>query len=436
MDFNKLNLKHIVITGAGSAYPIKNRKTGNVEKVGLAFYYQVGNEKLRKAVTGATPEIVEEKIIKFLTELDKMIEEKSDIRTTSRCGKLFADVAYEWYETEYVNATPRGKKLSFTSIDHRRHNVDRLCRAIGDIIIEDTARDEVARELFTDKLLRREDGGEYSFSSMDKLQQCYRKILMFAQRKGYIERVPQKVQLPASLGRPHVDDRFLDREQIAALISAVEAHPKYSLIVEIIMCTGLRQEECLALDVDSFAVSSDMTEIIVNKTVVETAKYHYELIHDTKTRNSNRRVVIPDTLREKILKFYNNSLENELAVYLRKMHHTEKLIFVDQEGEVTNLRYFQRSFWNYVLKRVPVGTFKKTGLHMLRHSYASLMAEKIPAEQLARILGDSYNTVFNNYYSLSKNAKMNIAQHVADMKNSIMAEFEKDNDNDDENEVI
>ena len=88
------------------------------------------------------------------------------------------------------------------------------------------------------------------------------------------------------------------------------------------------------------------------------------------------------------------------------------------------------------MKRVPVGTFKKTGLHMLRHSYASLMAEKIPAEQLARILGDSYNTVFNNYYSLSKNAKMNIAQHVADMKNSIMAEFEKDNDNDDENEVI
>ena len=47
---------------------------------------------------------------------------------------------------------------------------------------------------------------------------------------------------------------------------------------------------------------------------------------------------------------------------------------------------------------------------MFRHSYASYMAEKTTAEKVAKVLGDSRETVFKNYFSLTEKDKDDIVE--------------------------
>lgn len=87
-----------------------------------------------------------------------------------------------------------------------------------------------------------------------------------------------------------------------------------------------------------------------------------------------------------------------------------------------NKRTFERSFANYLkrqLKKLGKTLNYEVTLHMFRHSYASLMAESLPVEVVARLLGDTISTTEKNYYSMSKKVKNNVSVSSKEIMKSV-----------------
>ncbi|MBR1669918.1 MAG: tyrosine-type recombinase/integrase [Butyrivibrio sp.] len=424
--FEDLELKNIKVSGNGSTYPVKNQKTGEMDRFGLAFYYQVNSgKKLRKVITGDSKELVDLKARRFLKETDQEAEQNKNTIVLHKNGiKTFAEVADEWMEDYVATHHPKGRNVSYSVKSNREQAIARLNRAIGQVAVH-VIDNDLAIKLFTDELIYNEEKGKYySYSYVDKLEQTFRCIMNFALDKQYTITRIKKVQLPNMLIRPKPDQRFMDREKIRILQEAVKDNPMYSLIVEILINTGLRQEELFALGTDSFCVTKDfdgaeITEIIINRTCVEVDKNTFSIVPYTKTLNSLRNVVIPSELKDKILDYHRKCLDDPIELINRRVNKTEKYIFVNSQGCSINIHNFAPNIKKYVMRHCPEGSFEAFGLHQLRHSFCSLMAERIPAEQLAKLVGDDYNTIYKNYYSLSSKAKTSIVNSIREIYNTL-----------------
>ena len=239
---------------------------------------------------------------------------------------------------------------------------------------------------------------------------------------GYCDQVLDRVILDDNLPVPNPDDRFLDREQIEIIKKIVDNNPRYKIIVEVLSKTGLRQEELFALETTDFTVQkNNRVAVKIDKTVVEEEKNEYNCLSRTKTARSKRVIYIGYDLYEKIMEYHNwvLSQEGEYERALREINGTENVIFVNKDKQYNNKKTFRRSFKLYLERNGGKSYDFNATLHMFRHSYASLMAEKAPVEKVAKMLGDSQQTVYNNYYSLTEKDKDDIVDYTDEIYEGI-----------------
>lgn len=221
------------------------------------------------------------------------------------------------------------------------------------------------------------------------------------------------------------DSRFLDREQLAEVKMLLKDNDRYSLVVDLILSSGLRQEELFALTLNDFVrVNKEDVEVHINKSVRETNKNIYEIVPYGKSDRSRRVVTIHCSVYDDVVKYYDNIVKKETSYEkeLRQQNRTVDLIFADKDKKVPNKRTFERSFANYLkrqLKKLGKTLNYEVTLHMFRHSYASLMAESLPVEVVARLLGDTISTTEKNYYSMSKKVKKNVSVSSKEIMKSV-----------------
>lgn len=418
-----LHYNHVEVIKGGSVYPIKQGK----QTMGLAFYYSVnGADKKRKVVTGCSEEELKEKAIAFLEELDNKCEvaimaAKVALEEATKPKVLtFREVGVEWFKVYSAKLHDEDKPLSFASVESRSYSLKKINEYIGDKLIEEITQD-TAKELIR-KCSVKKDGTYYSESAVDKLQQVFLLVMEYGREQGYCSQVIEKVKLSDNLGKVDTDARFLDREQLSLVLKIVGGNPRYRVLLKLLIATGLRQEEAFALFVDDFKVKKNAVEITVNKTNVEIAPHKYGIVNRTKTDRSKRKVYIPYALYEEIMEYYNSVVDNEtlLEYYERQLNGTEGLIFADKDKKVLNKRTFNRSLGNYIERNGGNGLGFKVNLHMIRHSFASFKAEKRPAMEVAKLLGDSLKTVMDNYYSITENAIEEVTNDTSEMLDSIV----------------
>mgnify|MGYP003306679199 CR=1 FL=1 len=428
---------NVEIFAKGSVYP---NRAGN-QTLGFAFYYQVrGKKKERKVIKGNSEEELRNKAIAFLSKLDKEYEnEKNTVNvvnvTTSpesinviykkepeHVNLTFKEVGDIWYEDYKKRLNKLRDGISYSSLEGRDLAYRRICSYIGDLCITDVTQD-VADNLI-EKSMIKPDGTKYSFSYMDKLQQTFHMIMRYADEKKWYDYQLKTTPLNI-LEKADTDARFLDREQIAEVLEILKDNDRYKIIVELIVASGLRQEEVFALHMSDFKpVNNKDVEIHINKSVRKMGEYQYEIVDFGKTDTSRRVVTISFSTYEKVLNYYNSLMKKETFKNkeLRIKNKTNDLIFANKEMKVINKKTFERNFANYIKRQL--NNLDKTldyevTLHMFRHSYASLMAETTPVEVVARLLGDSISTTEKNYYSMSKNVKKNVSTSSEDIMKSI-----------------
>lgn len=401
-----LQYKFVTVTGNGSVYDVKQGK----HKKGFAFYYTVnGADKKRKVITGKDEEEIREKLKLFLDKLEQECEKKA---TASKAESLtFRMVSAEWFETYRAKRNDKRNPISYSSVESRESSLKRLNEVIGDVLVTDITQ-EVAEDT-VDKCSIKQDGTFYSESHVKKLEQVLQMVMEYAREKGYCTHILKRIKVNENLTKPNPDDRFLDKPQLKIIKDIVERNPRYSIIFELLCKTGMRQEEMFALKTTDFVVQkNNRVALSITKAVVEEEKHKYKMKKRVKSLNSKRTIYISYDLYERVMAYHTliSQSESNEDKYNRKVNKTENVIFVNKNKCYPNKRTFARNFKDY-LKRNGGEEFNfNVTLHMFRHSYASLMAEEKDAEKVAKILGDSSKTVFDNYFSLTEKDKDDMAE--------------------------
>lgn len=410
-----MDLEHVTLVNEGSVYTVKGSN-----RLGFAFYYDLGGiRQPRKVITGSTEEELEAKAFRFLKEKnDSFIMAKETEKMVLEemkkpVAKTFSEVGAEWYEEYGRRRNARKKPISYSSYQSRGYSLIKLNKYIGDVRVTDITN-EMAENLI-DSCSVKKDGTYYSKGAVDKDQQVFLTVMEYARKHGYCDQIIDKVVLPDDLTVVDKDSRFLDEHKLKQVLAACKENRRYHTLLKLLLATGLRQEEAFALRMDDFNVTVDgVVEVCINKTVIENES-GYEMVNRTKTLRSRRVVYIHENVYNMVRGYYDECISNESAndQYLRSMNGTEGYIFVNKDKEFINKRTFERNFSEYLKRRGITGVT----LHMFRHSYASLQAERLSFEKVANQLGDNPKTVYDMYYSVSRKAKKDISDNIGEIYN-------------------
>lgn len=173
--------------------------------------------------------------------------------------------------------------------------------------------------------------------------------------------------------KEHKEKVIANKEQFENIIKPIFANkPNYLLYVEIGYNTGLRAGEIAGLTyADIFP-----NYLIVNKQW----DYKHKTFAVTKTKNSNRKVPISNSLYKKIIEYRQS--QSVVAM--------DNRIFTNN-----NIRALVANYFRERLKDTELQGFTP---HSLRHSYATnLITNGIDFKTVAGILGDTVETVMRIY---------------------------------------
>ena len=177
-------------------------------------------------------------------------------------------------------------------------------------------------------------------------------------------------------------EKYLEHEEIAILLE--NFIPKYSLLTEFLILSGLRIGE--ALDLKKKDIDTKKREIYVHTTFSTVSGKS----SSTKTKASERVIFIQDELLECIRE-------------VRKMYHGESPYFF----EFGDLRSAYFSYNKYFREHTKKLLGRKLTPHCLRHTHTSLMAEAgIPLSQISRRLGHGANSKVTEQVYLHVTDKM------------------------------
>ena len=216
-----------------------------------------------------------------------------------------------------------------------------------------------------------------------------RTALALAQRWGLISQNPASlVELPRM---PSTEIAPLTRTEARQMVSALKGD-RLEALYTLTLTLGLRQGEALGLrwsDVD-FEASTINVEATLQR---YGRSYH---LNEPKSRRSRRRLPLPPSLVNRLLRHRTLQLEDRLRAGSAWSTNQWDLVFLTERGRPlsgpTVTRRLQRLL-------VQAGLPKKR-FHDLRHSAASFMlAEGVPMRVITEILGHSDASLTANVYA-------------------------------------
>lgn len=257
------------------------------------------------------------------------------------------------------------------------------------------------------KLLNKMNKEGLSYSSIKKVYNALSDFLKHSVNIGLLKNNPiNAVVLPKKENTKEIKEtRYFSDDEISLLKKAcTEKNANGSYKTDIgysfvfMLNTGLRLGEMLALTYAD--IDTEKNTVSINKTVELTQKREgteYKkgreiIIQRPKTKNSIREIPLNQTARkafDELKNLFYNGDDNTPVINIKGKH--------------LNPRSYTKRFYT-VLKRAGI---EKTGLHTLRHTFASvLFAKKTPVKTISALLGHSSTSVTENIYiHLLPNAK-------------------------------
>ncbi|MCP2266406.1 tyrosine recombinase XerC [Promicromonospora thailandica] len=215
---------------------------------------------------------------------------------------------------------------------------------------------------------------------------CLNIAVRRAMARDLIDRnVVDLAEVPRGLpGRP---SKSLTKEQAIGVVTLTKAHWIYPYIV-VSLLTGVRTEETRALLWEDVDLDSTPATITVLRSVRKTG--------DTKTQKSRRGLAIGELVVD-VLRRHRDAQERLRADAGAAWTETG-LVFTTKAGtglDAANVRRALRSALRLVPGIVPGDWAPRE----LRHSFTSIMSEeKVPLEEIARVLGHSGTAVTEKVY--------------------------------------
>lgn len=368
-------------------------KRGNSFQISVSLGTDVHGKKIRKTTTFKPPEnVTPKKAEKLANEFAVDFERKCRGMTSLNENMRFADMS-DWFIENYA----KNELKEITAYNYERQIKNHLTPELGNIKLKDFTPAKITA-FFKSR--------EYSPATCRKVYVIMQSIFARAVEQGFIKETPctKAVILPKAK-RAKEKKPFLDEDQAKELLKMVDEYSQFNTIIKVLLYTGMRSGECLALrwkDIDF-----ESKTIHIENTLTDVGGKHW--LQPPKTARSNRYIGLSDTLAE-IFKEQKKHQEDKAARLGSYNEHPE-MIFTTESG-----KFVDRSFLNTQFKKLVKDTsFEFATLHSLRHCNATLLINSgIDLKIVSELLGHSdVGTTANIYADVLESSKAKVADLIS-----------------------
>ena len=368
-------------------------KRGNTYQIIVSLGLDVNGKKIRKTTTYRPPEnTTPKKAEKLAHEFAIEFERKCKGMTSLNENMRFCDMA-EWFIDNYA----KNELKEITAYNYESQIKNHLLPELGNIKLKDFTPAKITAFFKT---------RTYAPATCRKVYVILQSIFARAVEQGFIKETPctKAVILPKAK-QPKEKKPFLNEHQAKDLLKMVEESTQFNRIIKVLLYTGMRSGECLALrwqDIDF-----ENKTIHIENTLTDVGGKHW--LQPPKTKTSNRYIALSDILAKIFLeqKQYND----EKIAKLGKDYKYPEMVFASESGN-----YVDRSGLNTQFRRFVKGTdFDFITLHSLRHCNATLLINSgIDLKIVSELLGHSdVSTTANVYADVLESAKARVADLIS-----------------------
>lgn len=242
-----------------------------------------------------------------------------------------------------------------------------------------------------------------------KIYTILQSIFRFALESRLIKESPccAGVILPKKKYNAEQRKPFLTEEQARELLKMLDnaGYSEFATIVQVLLFTGLRAGEALALQWQDLDFENNLINIRHN--LADVGGKHW--LDTPKTKNSIRSIGMSDKLKNILLK--HREMQVEKIKNVGKSYKYPNMVFTSRTGD-----YKDRSRLNTQFKKFIKDTeFSNISLHKLRHANATLLINAgVDIKLVSENLGHSDVSVTANIYSeVLESSKKRMADLVA-----------------------
>jgi integrase len=274
---------------------------------------------------------------------------------------------------EHLTGIERGTRLSY----------ERLWARTWSPLIGRTPANQVTPD--TIRAAVNQLGDRYSRKSLENQRGLLAGVLTRGVEKGYLPKNPAKgIRLPRGQEADRAEMRLLTPAEFAEIEAAMAEH--YRPLIRFLIGTGARWGEAVALTVADVALPN-----VRIRRALKWSPDNIRTVGATKTRKSNRTVVVPADLHDELRAACAGKAKGDL-------------VFTATRGGSVLHRTFWSRYWLPAVDHLE----PRPRIHDLRHSHASwLLAAGVPIHIVQARLGhESIQTTVDTYGHLLPDAQL------------------------------
>lgn len=378
---------------------VRKRIGSGTYEFSVSAGYDGSGKHIRKYSTYTPPESVSE------AKADRLVLEAfAEFAKKARGNKSFGENMRfsELCELYFQNYAPN--KLKKVTAEHYKSTVkNHLAPVFANKKLKDISTADITEFLTKQK---------YKPLTINKFKIVLHSILKFAVSQKYIAENPcsgaiWKENTEREYGKI---ENVLTLQQAKKLLTLLEEDTAFNIVIKLLLLTGMRVGECLALRWSS--VDMENKTIFIDKTLAYSEAHWY--LSTPKTARSTRTIAIDDMTVE-LLKRYKALQDAQKEIVCDAWAHPE-MLFTSCIGGYYDRNHLGRQFRSFLEKHgEELGINHRFTIHGLRHTNASLLlyaGESI--EVISAHLGHASADITSRVYShLYAEVKVRVAKTVS-----------------------
>ena len=378
---------------------VRKRIGSGTYEFSVSAGYDGSGKHIRKYSTYTPPEGVSE------AKADRLaLEAFAEFAKKARGNKSFGENMRfsELCELYFQNYAPN--KLKKVTAEHYKSTVkNHLAPVFANKKLKDISTADITEFLTKQK---------YKPLTINKFKIVLHSILKFAVSQKYIAENPcsgaiWKENTEREYGKI---ENVLTLQQAKKLLTLLEEDTAFNIVIKLLLLTGMRVGECLALRWSS--VDIENKTIFIDKTLAYSEAHWY--LSTPKTARSTRTIAIDDMTVE-LLKRYKALQDAQKEIVGDAWAHPE-MLFTSCIGGYYDRNHLGRQFRSFLEKHgEELGIEHRFTIHGLRHTNASLLlyaGESI--EVISAHLGHASADITSRVYShLYAEVKVRVAKTVS-----------------------
>lgn len=381
---------------------------GNSYRFTAFLGYDSMGKQIRKTTTFTPPPNLTQK------KADKLAKEEYSI-FINRCKgfhNLKDNMRFEELCEEYFKIYATNKLKESTAYNYNIMVKHHLLKFFGNKKLKDINKPVINDFFATYNPTINGEVKPLSYTTGKKLLTILQSIFKFAISQEYIKETPCRNIILPKKQLTENNSKFIEPDDIGEFLEYFNDYSVLNTIVKLLLHTGIRSGECLALTWKNVDFNNNVIHIQYNLSDVG-GKHD---LTTTKTKTSNRHLIMNEEVKE-LLKTHKVHQDNLIQTIGSKFKHPE-MVFTSNTGGYKDRNATLQSF-----KRVLKDTkFDYMTLHMLRHTNATLLLNSgVDLKIISSHLGHSEIGITANTYTAVTNNSMiqtaNVMSSILGKKN-------------------